>query len=107
MDKPEGWRESKKRKGEGGKTVTKGVAGFANLSVYKETTSSSSHRPLLVANGWGIGGRVMPRTALFLSDCARQGARSTRFHTESRSGSSFPWQTLALELIPNVSCPNN
>ena len=33
MDKPEGWRESKKRKGEGGKTVTKGVAGFANLSI--------------------------------------------------------------------------
>ena len=47
MDKPEGWRESKKRKGEGGKTVTKGVAGFANLSVYKE-----KYRPLLVANGW-------------------------------------------------------
>jgi hypothetical protein len=34
VDKPEGWRESKKRKGERGKTVTKGVASFANLSVY-------------------------------------------------------------------------
>ncbi len=56
MDKPEGWRESKKRKGKGGKTVTKGVAGFANLSVYKE-----KYRPLLVANGWGVRGRVMPK----------------------------------------------
>ena len=29
-------KTSKKRKGEGGKPVTKGVAGFANLSTYKE-----------------------------------------------------------------------
>jgi hypothetical protein len=38
VDKPEGWRESKKRKGERGETVTKGVAGFANLSAYKDVT---------------------------------------------------------------------
>ena len=31
VDQPEGWKESKKRKGEGAKPVTKGVAGFANL----------------------------------------------------------------------------
>jgi hypothetical protein len=43
VDKSEGWRESKKRKGEGAKTVTKGVACFANLSAYKE-----KYRPLLV-----------------------------------------------------------
>jgi hypothetical protein len=41
------------------------------------------------------------RTSLFVSDCARQRARSTR-HTQRRSGSSFPWQSLALELIPSV-----
>jgi hypothetical protein len=34
-------------------------------------------------------------------------ARSTRFHTQRRSGSSFPWQSLALELIPNGGRPNN
>ena len=44
------------------------------------------------------------RTSLFVSDCARQGARSTRFHTQRHSGSSIPWQSLALELIPNGVC---
>jgi hypothetical protein len=58
VDKPEGWRESKKRKGEGGKPVTKGVAGFADLSMYKK-----KYRPLLVANKWGVGGRVMPKNS--------------------------------------------
>ncbi len=58
VDKPEGWRESKKRKGEGGKTATKGVAGFANLSAHKET-----YKPLLLANGWGVGGRVMTKNS--------------------------------------------
>jgi hypothetical protein len=54
------------------------------------------------------------RTSLFVSDCARQRARSTRFHTQRRSGSSFQWQSLAcvcvlvaLELIPSGSRPNN
>jgi hypothetical protein len=65
VDKPEGWKESKKRKGEGGKPVTKGVAGFSNLSAYKEKYRSSlkaykeKYRSLLKANGWGVGGRVM------------------------------------------------
>jgi hypothetical protein len=58
VDKSEGWKESKKRKGEGGKPVTKGVAGFANLSAYKE-----NYRSLLKANGWGVGGRVMPKNS--------------------------------------------
>ena len=58
VDQPEGWKESKKRKGEGGRPVTKGVAGFANLSAYKE-----KYRSLLKANGWGVGGRVMPKNS--------------------------------------------
>jgi hypothetical protein len=29
------------------------------------------------------------------------------FHTQRRSESSFPWQSLALEWIPNGSRPNN
>jgi hypothetical protein len=57
-DKLEGWRESKKRKGEGGKTVTKGVACFSNLSVYKEKYS-----PFGVANMWGVGVRVMSKNS--------------------------------------------
>ncbi len=35
------------------------------------------------------------KPALFLSDCER--ARSMRLHTQRRSGSSFPWQSLALD----------
>ena len=58
VDQPEGWKESKKRKGEGGRPVTKDVAGFANLSAYKEKYGS-----LLKANGWGVGGRVMPKNS--------------------------------------------
>ena len=58
VDKPERWKESKKREGEGGKPVTKGVAGFANLSAYKE-----KYRSLLKANEWGAGGRVMPKNS--------------------------------------------
>jgi hypothetical protein len=38
--------------------VTKGVAGFANLSAYKE-----KYRSLLKANGWGAGGRVMTKNS--------------------------------------------
>jgi hypothetical protein len=40
--------------------VTKGVAGFANLSAYKEKYVLL---PFLVANGWGAGGRVMPKNS--------------------------------------------
>ena len=58
VDQPEGWKESKKRKGERGKPVTKGVAGFANLSAYKE-----KYRSLLRANRWGAGWRVMPKNS--------------------------------------------
>jgi hypothetical protein len=58
VDQPEGWKESKKRKDEGGRPVTKGVAGFANLSAYKD-----KYRSLLKANGWGVGGRVMPKNS--------------------------------------------
>ena len=45
-DKPAGWRESKKRKGEGGQPASKGVPGFKSLGAYKE-----KYRPLLMANG--------------------------------------------------------
>jgi hypothetical protein len=62
--------------------------------------SSSPH-----AHSFVIGPAVIKHT--FVSDCARQRARSTRFHTQRRSGSSFPWQSLALELIPSGSRPNN
>ena len=41
----------------------------------------------------GVGSKTAIRTSLFLSDCPRQRARSTRFHTQRRSGSSFPWQS--------------
>ena len=58
VDQPEGWKESKKRKDEGGRPVTKGDAGFANLSAYKD-----KYRSLLKANGWGVGGRVMPKNS--------------------------------------------
>ena len=34
------------------------VDGFANLSAYKE-----KYRSLLKANGWGVGGRVMPKNS--------------------------------------------
>ena len=40
--------------------MTKGVAGFANLSAYKEKYVLL---PFLVANGWGAGGRVMPKNS--------------------------------------------
>ena len=46
VDKPDGWRESKKRKGEGGQPASKAVPGFKSLSAYKE-----KYRPLLMANG--------------------------------------------------------
>ena len=55
----------------------------------------------------GVRSKKVIRTSLFLSDCARQRARSTRFHTQRRSGSLFPWQSLAWELIPSGSRPNN
>jgi hypothetical protein len=58
VDEREGWKESTKRQGEGGKPVTKGVAGFANLSAYKE-----KYRSLLKVNGWGAGGRVMSKNS--------------------------------------------
>ena len=38
--------------------MTKGVAGFANLSAYKE-----KYRSLLRANRWGAGWRVMPKNS--------------------------------------------
>ena len=40
------------------KPLKKGVAGFANLSVYKE-----NYKPFLVANGWGVGGRLMTKNS--------------------------------------------
>ena len=58
VDKPAGWRESKKRKGEGGQPASKGVPGFKSLSAYKE-----KYRPLLMASGWGFGGKVMPKNS--------------------------------------------
>ena len=58
VDKPAGWRESKKRKGEGGQAASKGVPGFKSLGAYKE-----KYRPLLMANGWGFGGKVMPKNS--------------------------------------------
>ena len=39
----------------------------------------------------GVHSKKSIRTSLFLSDCARQRTRSTRFHTQRLSGSSFPW----------------
>ena len=36
----------------------------------------------------GVRSKKAIRTSLFLSDCTRQGARSTRFHTQRLSGSS-------------------
>ena len=64
-------------------------------------------RPLKRSLKTRASGALSLRTVLFESDCARQRARSTRFHTQRCSGSSFPWQSLALELIPNGSRPNN
>ena len=58
MDKPEGWKESKRRKSEVGQTVSKAVAGFANLRAYRERYSS-----LLKSHGWGVGGKVMPKNS--------------------------------------------
>ena len=58
VDKPAGWRESKKRKGEGGQPASKGVPGFKSLGEYKE-----KYRRLLMANGWGFGGKVMPKNS--------------------------------------------
>ena len=55
----------------------------------------------------GVRSKKAIRTSLFLSDCARQRARSSRFHIQRPSGSSFPWQILALELIPSGSRPSN
>jgi hypothetical protein len=55
----------------------------------------------------GVRSKKAIRTSLFLCDCAHQRACSTRFHTQRRSGSSFPCQSLALELIPSGSRPNN
>jgi hypothetical protein len=57
VDKPDGWRASKKRKGEGGQAVSTAVPGFKSLSEYKQ-----KYRPLLMANGWGFGGNIMPKS---------------------------------------------
>jgi hypothetical protein len=44
---------------------------------------------------------------LQLAGCARQRARSTRFHNQKTLWNFFPWQILALELIPSGSRPSN
>ena len=56
VDKPDGWRESKKRKGEGGQPASNAVPGFKSLNAYKE-----KYKNILMANGWGVGGKKMPK----------------------------------------------